>query len=222
MRINPTWAASLEKQMRETREALRLANPAQVAGRSGAACKVAGQETHLEVRFWGRPYRITWPDVTVRGMDGESCPLPTETALLQYLFLADGAPLQEEWVSLRNLPHGAFYEQAFQGYSGRPLAKSFHGDLEGFRAAAESIGGEPLDMGNAAFRFWAFPRVPIVVVYWSGGEEFPDDAQVLFDKSAGHYQPVEMLAHLGGMLCERLVRVRDKIPAGGSLKNKPA
>lgn len=209
-RINPTWAASLEKQMRETREALRQLDPVQVADRAGAACQGTSGETMLEVQFWGRPYRITWPDVTACDAAGDPCPLPTETALLQYLLLADGTPLQDEWVSLRNLPHGGFYEQAFQGYSGKPLARSFHGDLEGFRAAGKRIGGEPLDMGSAAFRFWAFPRVPIAVVYWSGGDEFPDDAQVLFDKSAGHYQPVEMLAHLGSLVCERLMEAREK------------
>ncbi|MBM3788717.1 MAG: DUF3786 domain-containing protein [Acidobacteria bacterium] len=208
MRINPTWAASLERQMRETRAALRGRDPAGVAARSGAACETLEGETRLEVHFWGHPYRISWPEVTVSGLEGEPCPLPVETALLQYLHLADGAPLEDAWVSLRNLPHGAFYEQAFQGYSGKPLAKSFDGDLDAFRAAAERIGGEPLEMGNAAYRFWAFPRVPVAVVYWSGGEEFPDDAQVLFDKSAGHYQPVEMLAHIGGTLCGRLVKAR--------------
>ena len=205
-KINPTWAASVERRMGETREALRQTNPAQVAERSGAACQATEAETHLEVQFWGRPYRITWPGVTMGGMEGEPCPLPVEAALVQYLFVADGTPLEETWVSLGNLPHGAFYEQAFQGYSGKPLAKEFRGDLEGFRAAAEHIGGERLDMGNAAYRFWAFPRVPIAVVYWSGGDEFPDDAKVLFDQSACHYQPVEMLAHLGGTLCERLMQ----------------
>ncbi len=209
MRINPTWAASLERQMSETRAALQQQDPAEVAERSGAAFETVEGEAHLEVHFWGRPYRIVWPEVTVGGMQGEPCPLPVETALLQYLFLSDGAPLDDSWVSLRNLPHGAFYEQAFQGYSGKPLAKSFQGDLEGFRAAAKRIGGEPLEMGNAAYRFWAFPRVPVAVVYWSGGDEFPDDAQVLFDKSAGHYQPVEMLAHIGGTLCGQLIRARE-------------
>jgi len=205
-KINPTWAASIEKRMGETREALRRANPAQVAERSGAACQVTGEETHLEVQFWGRPYRITWPGVTIGGMEGEPCPLPVEAALVQYLSVADGAALEEEWASLGELPHGAFYESAFQGYSSKPLAKAFQSDLEGFRAAAERIGGERVDMGTAAYRFWAFPRVPIAVVYWSGGEEFPDDAKVLFDQSATHYQPVEMLAHLGGTVCERLIK----------------
>jgi len=208
-KINPTWAASVERQMAEMREGLTQANPAQVAERSGAACQVAGEETHLQVQIWGRPYRITWPGVTAQGMEGEACPLPVEAALVQYLFTADGAPLEEEWVSLGELPHGAFYESAFQGYSSKPLAKAFQGDLEGFRAAGERAGGEPIDMGTAAYRFWAFSRVPIAVVFWSGGDEFPDDAKVLFDRSGTHYQPVEMLAHLGSTLCERLIKARQ-------------
>ena len=208
-KINPTWAASIERQMGEMREALTQANPAQVAERSGAPCQVTEEETHLEVELWGRPYTITWPGVTTRGREGEPCPLPVQAALVQYLFTADGAPLEEEWVSLGELPHGSFYEAAFQGYSSKPLAKAFQGDLEGFRAAAERMGGERVDMGTAAYRFWAFPRVPIAVVYWSGGEEFPDDAKVLFDRSGTHYQPVEMLAHLGSTVCERLIKARQ-------------
>ena len=65
-------------------------------------------------------------------------------------------------------------------------------------------------MGDAAFRFWALPRIHLAVVFWSGGEEFPDSAHVLFDKSAGHYQHLEMLAHLGAMICERIVQAREK------------
>lgn len=210
MRVNPTWAASIEKQLGEAREVLRGIDPAQVAERSGARVEATSGETRLELSFWGRTYTVAWPDVTARDSEGGGCPLPTESALLQYLLLADGTPVENAWVSLRNLPHGAFYEQAFQGYSGVPLAKAYRRNLPGFRGAAERLGGEPLDVGSAAYRYWAFPRVPIAVVFWSGGDEFPDSAQVLFDSTAGHYQPVEMLAHLGAMLCERLIEAREE------------
>jgi len=209
MRVNPTWAASIEKQLGEAREVLRGVNPGRVAERAGARLEVASGETRLELSFWGRTYTVAWPEVTARDAEGGGCPLPTASALLQYLLLADGTPVENSWVSLRNLPHGAFYEQAFQGYSGAPLAKAYRGNLSGFRAAAERLGGEPLDIGGAAYRFWAFPRVPMAVVFWSGGDEFPDSAQVLFDTSAGHYQPVEMLAHLGAILCDRLIEARS-------------
>ena len=205
MRVNPTWAASLEKQLQETQEALRGRSPAEVALWSGAACEAAAGETRLELPFWGRPYLITWPDLAVRDKGGQPCPGPFQGLILQYLLLADGAPLENTWVSLRNLPHGAFYEQAFQSYSGNLLVRRFRGDVEGFRAIARGLGGEPVEMGDAAFRFWALPRIPLAVVYWSGGGEFPDSAQVLFDNSASHYHHLEMLAHLGGMLCERIV-----------------
>ena len=210
MRVNPTWAASLEKQLQETQEALRGRDAAEVALWSGATCGTAAEETRLELRFWGRPYVITWPELAVRDGAGQPCPAHFRGLILQYLLLADGAPVENNWVSLRNLPHGAFYEQAFQSYSGNLLVRSFRGDVESFRAIARGLGGEPVEMGDAAFCFWALPRIPLAVVYWSGGGEFPDSAQVLFDNSASHYHHLEMLAHLGGMLCERIVSEREK------------
>ena len=210
MHVNPTWAASLEKQLQETQEALRRRDPAEVALWSGTTCENVAGETRLEVPFWGCPYLITWPDLAVRDKEGQLCPGHFHGLILQYLLLADGAPLENTWVSLRNLPHGAFYEQAFQSYSGNLLVRSFRGDVEGFRAIARGLGGEPVEMGDAAFRFWALPRIPLAVVYWSGGGEFPDSAQVLFDNSASHYHHLEMLAHFGGMLCERIVEARQK------------
>lgn len=209
MRINPTWAASIEKQLAETREALRGRDPAEVARLSGAPYAVAGEETRLQLRHWNRSYVVVWPDVSVQEADGSPCPEPVQAMLLQYLAQADGTPLENAWVSLRSLPNGAFYEQAFQGYSGNLIARIFRRDLTGFRAVSTRLGGEPLDLGDASYRFWAFPRIPLALVFWSGGDEFPDSAQVLFDKSAGHYHHLEMLAHLGAILCEMMVGGRE-------------
>lgn len=206
--VNPTWAASLEKQLKEIQEGLRKLDPAEVARRSGSVHAAVGGG-QVEVIAWGRPYVVSWPDVSICEKGGGQCPEPIQSAILQYLLVADGTPLEDTWVSLRNLPHGAFYEQAFQSYSGKLVSRTYRGNVEGFRAAARRLGGEPVEIGDAAFRFWALPRIPLAVVFWSGGEEFPDSAQVLFDKSAGHYHNLEMLAHFGGMLCERLVKARE-------------
>jgi hypothetical protein len=210
VRVNPTWAASLDRKLRETRQALQEHDPAEMARRSGATREIVAGERRLEVRFWDRVHLISWPDLTVQGEEGRPCGELIQAALLDYLLLADGAPIEDVWVSFRNLPRGSFYEQAYQSYSGNMLARTFRGNLEGFRATARRLGGEPLDMGDAAYRFWALPRIPLAVVFWSGGEEFPDSAQVLFDRSASHYHCLEMLAHLGAMLCERLARAREK------------
>jgi hypothetical protein len=214
MKPNPKWEESLEPQVHKAREELRGRDLRQVARDSGAVYyETEAGLGHLRLSFFGRPYTIAWPELIVHDAEGRACATPVQAALLQHLVMADGTPLANHWVSLRELPNGAFYEQAFQGYSGNLLARAFKGDLEGFREAARQLGGEPLPLGDAAFRFWALPRIPLAVVYWSGGDEFPASAQVLFDASAEHYHHLEMLAHLGAMLCDRLIEAR-RAPRG--------
>lgn len=136
MPVNPTWAASLEKQLRDSQDALRNRKPADVALWSGATCETVAGATRLELPFWGRRYFVSWPDLAVRDSQGQPCAAHFQGLILQHLLLADGTPLENNWVSLRNLPHGAFYEQAFQSYSGNLLVRSFRGDMEKFRAVA--------------------------------------------------------------------------------------
>lgn len=202
MPVNPEWEASLKVQLDEIRATLAERDPAEVAEACGATLNGDGR---LRIEFFGQPYVVGWPEVDVRDAEGAECPTPVQSSLLQHLDCANGLPLEDRWVSLRELPNGAFYEQAFQGYTGQRLARTFKGDIDGFREAARAVGGEPLDVGDAGFRFWVLPRVPLAVVYWSGGDEFPASAQVLFDASAEHYHHLEMLAHLGSTLCSRII-----------------
>ncbi len=208
MPINPTWTASLERQLIDIRTALQKRDPAEVAQLAGA--DIGDKQDCLLISFWNRRYSVCWPELTVATDSGERCSVSVQTILLQYLLQANGAPIENSWVSLGNLPNGAFYEQAFQGYSGNLLARRFRGDMEGFRNCARRLGGEPLNIGDSAYRFWALPRIPIALVFWSGGGEFQDWAQVLFDNSARYYHQVEVLAHLGATLCERVIQAYQK------------
>jgi hypothetical protein len=208
---NPAWEQSLEPKIAQARDELRARDPREIAERSGAVYyEIEEGQGRLQVRFFGQPYTVTWPDLEVFDPTGQRCSNPVQAVLLQYLVLADGTPLAQQWVSLRELPNGAFYERAFQSYSGNLVARAFKSDIDAFREAALQLGGEPLALGDAAFRFWALPKIPLALVYWSGGEEFPASAQVLFDASAGHYHHLEMLAHLGAMLCDRVIAVHRR------------
>ncbi len=215
MKPNPVWEKSLEPQIAQAQQELRQRDPRVVAELSGAVYyEIEEGQGYLQLRFFGRPYTITWPGLEVLNPEGQSCSNPVQATLLQYLVLADGTPLAQQWVSLRELPNGAFYERAFQSYSGNLVARTFKSDINAFREAALQLGGEPLGLGDASFRFWALPKIPLAIVYWSGGDEFPSNAQVLFDASAGHYHHLEMLAHLGAMLCDRLIAEHQKDKKG--------
>ncbi len=90
------------------------------------------------------------------------------------------------------------------------LVQTLGNDLGAFAAAAEATGGERIDVGDCGYAFQSLPRIRLAVVYWRGDEEFPPQAQVLFDAAASHYLPVDGLALLGSDLVRRLLkRVRE-------------
>jgi hypothetical protein len=109
-------------------------------------------------------------------------------------------------VAFRELPDGLFYAQAFSGHAEALLAQKYGADLEAFRRAAAALGGMPLDLADASFRFQALPRLAVAVLLWRGDEEFPGQARILFDAAAGHYLPTEDLSGIGDWLAHRLAR----------------
>ena len=161
----------------------------------------------LWLDWLGELYRIAWPALVAYPADGPApCPAHIQGLLLYYLDRADGAPLADHWIAFRELPDGWLYHQAFQGYTGHVLVQTLGNDLGAFAAAAEAIGGERIDVGDCGYAFQTLPRIRLAVVYWRGDEEFPPQAQVLFDAAASHYLPVDGLALLGSDLVQRLLK----------------
>jgi len=194
----------LQRRIAELRARLEDANPAALAAHTGA---VYVPETELHLSLFGEPFVITLPDLAV--LDGrtrlEEPSLDTQAMLLFHLVTSNGAPLAGRWISFRELPNGGFYHQAFQGYTGHEIAKCFGNDLAALQRVALSLGGRPEEMGDAAFAFQALPRVPLLVAYWLGDEDFPPSARVLFDASAGNHLPTDGCAVLGSGLTRRLI-----------------
>jgi hypothetical protein len=141
-----------------------------------------------------------------RGLEQSAPSSFTQSLILTYLATADGTTPSSRWIGFRELPAGMFYVQAFQGYSGGRLVRGLKGGIEAFRRAAEALGGEPLEIGDAGYVFTVFPRVHVALVYWQGDEEFPSQARVLFEDTAAHYMPTDGLAILGSQLVGRLLK----------------
>jgi len=179
---------------------LRAIDPGELARRGGLELDA----DRLKLALLGTRYTLGWPDLVARNPDGEVCPDHLRVLFLDYLCMGDGSSPTGTWIGYQELPDGAFYRQAFQGYSGDRLVRELGGDVDVFRRAAEAIGGEPFEMGDAGYVFQALPNVPLAIVWWAGDDEFPASATVLFDEIAGRYLPTDGLALLGSMLCSRL------------------
>lgn len=156
--------------------------------------------------FFGQAHAVTHPGGDVSA-DGAPAHVAVSILLLHYLLRADAVVPAGEWLAFRELPDGLFYAASFAQRAESPLAQAFGSEagLARFRAAAASAGGLPLQLADAAFAFQALPRLALAALVWVGDDEFPAQASVVFDATAGHYLPAEDLAGLGGLLAGRLI-----------------
>jgi hypothetical protein len=193
---------------------LRDAAPKALASAAGGVLSGAGK---ICLEVLGEPLLVVLqgdetqpPRLEVNRPAGDTRRVPwfARTLLLHYLSRADATPLAGEWVALRDLPDGTFYQTAYQGYSGNKLVRAFGNDVAAFAQAAQAAGGERLDLSDAGFMFRALPRVPLAALYWAGEDEIPPKCSVLFDRSASHFLPTDVLAALGGTLADCIIKHR--------------
>jgi hypothetical protein len=200
-----TYGPALEK----ARIEFPQLNPELAALRAAVSFEAADNDQGpFAVPFLGAAYRVDWPGGAVtQAADGRPADIATQLVLLHYLLTADGTPMASKWIAFRNLPGGMGYEAAFRGRAPVRLARAFGHDRKAFEQASRQLGGEPLSFGDAAFLFRVLPRMWMAVVLHVADEEFPADANILFDAAAEHYLPTEDLAVVGGMLAGRLIKL---------------
>jgi hypothetical protein len=199
------WLDRLAPVVERARTTLRGVKPGKLALRSGCEQEADG---NFRLTFFWQEYVVSGDDFTVRRADtGEEPSSFTQSLILTYLVTADGTTPSSRWIGFRELPAGMFYVQAFQGYSGNRLVRDLQGGVEAFRRAAEALGGEPLEIGDAGYVFTVLPRIRLGLVYWEGDEEFPSQARVLFEDTSARYMPTDGLAILGSQLVGRLLKV---------------
>lgn len=174
------------------------------------ACGAALVDGRLQMKVWGTAVTISAPDFVARdAATGEALDPLTQALVAYYLHTADGMLPADHWIAFTELPDGRFYTQAFQGYTGRELAQTFGNDVAHFGETAVALAGTAVPFADAAFRFQALPRVPVLAVCWQGDEDFPPSYKILFDAHTPHYLPTDACAILGSMLTRHLLKVAD-------------
>lgn len=181
-------------------------SPYVVASKSGA--QFDHGQFHLP--FFNRMFLISHPRVTVVEAGSEARPSPwIQVLLLHYLVCSNGAEVADQWVVYRNLPGAFLFEARFREMAIMPLTRVFSNDIESFRQAGLALGGTPMSrVGDAAFRFLAYPRLPMACVLYLGDDEVTGSVNVLFDASAPNYLPTEDLSYLGRYLSDAMCRLK--------------
>ncbi len=91
-------------------------------------------------------------------------------------------PLGSDIVGVKDLKEAHFF-QGPHVLQTDPLLQRYGQDISGFTAAARFLDGRPVDMADAAYELFPFPRVPLYFLFWQGDAEFDPRISVLFDRS---------------------------------------
>ena len=164
-------------------------------------------DDQFRVSFLNQVYRIAFPELEFEDETDSQKEVPLQEQILILHYMLSPAPpvLTGNWVSYREIPGGSFYYSAFVKRAIDPLKKVFGHHAQRLVPAAEILGGRAIDSGDAGFEFRPLPLVPVRLILWAGDDEFPAEANMVFDENIKDIFPPEDIAWLAGMLVYRLI-----------------
>jgi len=122
-----------------------------------------------------------------------------------FWYSKETAYFQNRWVPFRELKNAGPFAPAFEKNILKPLAATFEGKPDKLREAAQALGGEMLSQADVGFILQCFVCITMQFLFWDGDDEFPAQANILFDYSATDYIHVESTVTLA---TEGLVRLK--------------
>lgn len=200
--------SALAARVEELRKRLQQVPVNLLEERTGANYQAFGPKRgEFRLRLAGSRLRVTYPEFGVLDAQKNELPAFHQAMVMYYFDSSEAVPVAGKWISFADLPDGRVYDSAFQGNTGNLLVKTFGLDIVLLRKACDALEGLALSgFGEAAYVIQALPRIPMLVNYWLGDEDFPSTCKLLFDESVSYYLPTEACAILGGMLARKIVK----------------
>jgi hypothetical protein len=184
---------------------LKDMSPDDVCRRSLAAYDA--KRAIYRLSFLYKDYEVDPGLQIIKPINAGDGPVSMEAALVIvfYLLQARDIPLSRKWVSEFQLKGGAIFFRGPHAVRNSELSSHFGHDVEGFKGACQTACGQPVDMGDAAFRFDVLPRIPAIVAFWYADEEFDATAKLLMDATIEQHLPLDVIFGMSLELYSRIV-----------------
>ncbi len=164
-------------------------------------------KSSFEIPFLDRVYLTGFPDFEFEDASDKEkdVPIQEQVLILHYLTAENNSKATGRWVAYREIPGASFYFSAFVKRAIDPAKKVFGNNVSGLLKAAKKLNGAAIEAGDTGLEFQLFPRVPLQLILWQGDDEFPAEANMLFDEIIEKILSPEDIAWLAGMLIYRLI-----------------
>ncbi|HJB28148.1 MAG TPA: DUF3786 domain-containing protein [Candidatus Blautia faecavium] len=118
--------------------------------------------------------------------------------------------LSGEWVPFRQLKTAGIFDQAYRKMVLEPLAKKFSGKLDLLEKAAEGLGYEKKSYGDISVEIPVFDCLSLILIFWDGDEEYPAQANFLFDKNIIDFTHPETVVLIAEESAARVIQAGEK------------
>lgn len=200
--------AELERSYEELMQAVKRFQPLILAETTGGRFQGQGVP-RVEVPFLYSWFALDLLPYRLRAGHEELDVLPLKVLVLHH-FIAAGenegkaVRVMGQWIDARSLQHGAVLGAHFARTITDVLGTFFELPRQKRLGAVLRWGGRPIELGNEAYQFNFFPRLPCVLLHWRKDEEFGSYSKILYDVSASNYLPTHALVSLTEFLVFRL------------------
>lgn len=152
-------------------------------------------EEFFTLLYYGQNYRIRRRTGQIEGPDASGEPSAFTRLNIYSLiwYCKEQAALTGEWLPFYRLKDASPFGPAFQRNVIDVYARTFSGHSEALHTACRSLGGQKLPHSDAGYEILSFGCIPIRFLFWDGDEEFPAQANILFDKGSVDFIHVESL-----------------------------
>ncbi len=153
-------------------------------------------DNKISMRVFGRDMRLDVNDFTMPAAK------PADLLLILHYLLCD-VPVRKtgKLISFREFSGGQFYYEPFLSRTVKPLTDKYANDIEGIKKCMAKFDYEEVKLGDFGAKIQSFGPFEITFIYHLGDDEFPVDAEVLFDSSFKRVFAAEDAAVIAGRIC---------------------
>ncbi|MBS6397132.1 MAG: DUF3786 domain-containing protein [Clostridiales bacterium] len=160
----------------------------------------------LTIDLFHRTYGIRKATGEILSLDSQT-PISLFTKLNIYTLIwycREQPSFADDWVPFRDLKNASPYGPAYQRTVINTFTRTFSGHTEALIFACEKLGGQRLDHGDVGYQLPTFLCIPMRIFFWDGDEEFPAQANFLFDRNCVDYIHVESIVTIASECVTRL------------------
>lgn len=160
------------------------------------------------ITYFGQRYRLDQRTGMLTLAEAPDRELTFNTVMTIYhlfYYAKPRARVSNVFVPFRQVKRAAPFDAAFRRNVLDAAARAFDGHLPELHRACETLGGKPLPQGDAGYQIEAFSCMPLQFLFWDGDEEFPAQANILFDADITDFLHEETVVCVGDDLFRRLL-----------------